>query len=166
MSNYHGPWLVDIVAAVVSMALVVLFLRVWQPTRVWTSAGVEATGRAGERCATWGDAPPRARQVIRAWMPWLILSVLVFIVGRAQSRRGSTVSVDPHPGAVPAHAVLRMPPVVAAPTPEAAIFELNWLSATGTGIFVAAILAGLAMGRRLASWRALRAHAEAGAPRC
>ncbi len=39
VSNYHGPWLVDVVAAVVSMALVALFLRVWHPTRVWTSAG-------------------------------------------------------------------------------------------------------------------------------
>jgi len=40
-----------------------------------------------------------------------------------------------------------MPPVVAAPTAEAAIFNINWLSATGTGIFIAAVIAGLTMGR-------------------
>ena len=47
--------------------------------------------------------------------------------------------------------VLRTPPVVASPTPEAAIFNLNWLSATGTGIFVAALVAGLVMGRSIAA---------------
>src|SRR5213594_1135792 len=35
VSNFHGPWLVDVVAAVVSMAALVAFLRVWQPKRVW-----------------------------------------------------------------------------------------------------------------------------------
>jgi lactate permease len=44
--------------------------------------------------------------------------------------------------------VLRMPPAVPAPTAEPAVFNFNWLSATGTGIFVAAVLAGLLMGMR------------------
>ena len=53
VSNYHGPWLVDVVAAVVSMALVGLFLRVWHPKRVWTSAG---TSDVAQTSATMGDA--------------------------------------------------------------------------------------------------------------
>ena len=83
-------------------------------------------------------------------MPWLILSVLVFIWGIPQVRAwldGVSVIRIPVP-ALHMH-VLRTPPVVAAPTPEAAIFNLNWLSATGTGIFVAAIIAGLVMGRSI-----------------
>jgi len=49
------------------------------------------------------------------------------------------------------NAVMRSPPVVPPPTPgkptkpEEAVFRLSWLSATGTGILVAAILAGLLM---------------------
>jgi lactate permease len=92
-------------------------------------------------------APPRA-DVIRAWIPWLILSVVVFIWGIPQVRAwldGISVIRIPVPAL---HLnVLRMPPVVAAPTPEAAIFNINWLSATGTGIFIAAIIAGFTMGR-------------------
>ena len=42
--------------------------------------------------------------------------------------------------------VEKVPPVVAKPTKEAAVYTLNWLSATGTGIFLAAIVAGLFMG--------------------
>jgi lactate permease len=42
--------------------------------------------------------------------------------------------------------VQRVPPVVSAATPEPAIFNLNWLSATGTGILLAALLAGFLMG--------------------
>ena len=41
---------------------------------------------------------------------------------------------------------MRVPPVVPKPTPEAAVYVLNWLSATGTGILIAAIIAGLVMG--------------------
>jgi lactate permease len=42
--------------------------------------------------------------------------------------------------------VLRVPPVVAKQTPEAAVFNFNWLSATGSGILFASIIAGLSMG--------------------
>ena len=85
VSNYHGPWLVDVVAAVVSMALVALFLRVWHPKRVWTSTGQrEATDG---RCTTSAGTCSRTRadaHVWRAWTPWIILSVVVFIVGPAE----------------------------------------------------------------------------------
>jgi lactate permease len=42
--------------------------------------------------------------------------------------------------------VEKVPPVVAKPAKEAAVYTLNWLSATGSGIFLAAIVAGLFMG--------------------
>ena len=48
--------------------------------------------------------------------------------------------------------VVRVPPVVPKPTPEAAVYVLNWLSATGTGILIAAIIAGLVMGLRSRRW--------------
>ena len=142
VSNFHGPWLVDILASIGSMTAVVLFLRVWQPSDQWTPTMMS------------GDAPtgllevPARRDVVRAWIPWLILSVVVFIWGVPQVRAAlDNISVIRIPWPALHLHVFRTPPVVAAATAEAAIFNVNWLSATGTGIFVAAILAGLTMGR-------------------
>jgi lactate permease len=143
VSNFHGPWLVDVVASVASMGAVALFLRFWQPRQRWGLAGAE-TPAADE--APHGHS---GREVFRAWLPWLILSVLVFVWGLPQTKAAldslSVVRV-PVPGLH--NLVQRVPPVVAAPSPEPAVFSLNWLSATGSGIFVAAIVAGLAMGYR------------------
>jgi lactate permease len=132
-----------------------LFLRVWQPSDgfvpKWGLAnstlpnsvpGVAASSAAAQ------TAVPAKHEVMRAWVPWLILSVLVFIWGIPQFRAWldelSVVRVS-----VPGlhNLVLRTPPVVPQPTPEAAIFNVNWLSATGTGIFVAAVISGFVMGR-------------------
>ena len=105
-----------------------------------------------------------AGEVRRAWAPWLLLSLLVFIWGVPQVKsflngeyRIQTPAAAIHLNArftapqIPvAHlhnVVLRAPPVapVNAP-PEKAVFVLNWLSATGTGILAAAVLAGWWMG--------------------
>lgn len=148
VSNYHGPWLVDILASVGSIGAVVLFLRVWQPSDRWRTSD-SALAPAQAAVPNHADAPP-TRDVIRAWIPWLILSVLVFLWGVPQIRAWlDGVSVFRIPVPTLHMHVLRTPPVVAAPTPEAAIFNLNWLSATGTGILVAAIVAGLVMGRSI-----------------
>jgi len=138
ISNLHGPWLVDVGAALVSMGALTLFLRFWAPTDRWSGG----PSRREER----GDAPSR-KDLIRAWMPWVILSVLVFLWGlpqvRAQLDAVSAVRV-PVPGL---HLqVVRVPPVVRAAAPEPAIYAFTWLSASGTGILFAALLSGLLMG--------------------
>jgi lactate permease len=122
MATLHGPWLVDIVAAVCSMAALTLFLRIWRPRAV-------------------GAAPSR----LGAWVPWLVLSVLVFIWGTPPVRNAlNALSAPKLPVPLLHNLVERAPPVVAAPTPEPAIFTLNWLSATGTAILLAALItAGL-----------------------
>ena len=86
VSNYHGPWLVDVVAAVCSMAALALFLKVWRPASVWTSASrdgatVSPRGSARRRRCSHGFT---RSQVVKAWTPWAILSVLVFIWGLPQ----------------------------------------------------------------------------------
>jgi lactate permease len=145
VSNYHGPWLVDIIAAIGSITAVVLFLRVWQPSDRFVPPMMTATGQVDQ------GPPPARSEIVRSWVPWLILSVLVFVWGIPQVKAlldGISIVRIPVP-ALHLH-VLRTPPVVATPTAEAAIFNLNWLSATGTGILIAAILAGLVMGKSLA----------------
>jgi lactate permease len=143
ISNFHGPWLVDVVSAVISMGAVALFLRYWQPRERWGLAGVEA-GVAEEP----GHGYTR-REVVRAWVPWIILSVVVFVWGLPQTKAlldGVSIVRIPVPGLH--NLVGRVPPVVAKPTPEPAVYNLNWLSATGSGILVAALVAGFVMGYR------------------
>lgn len=141
ISNFHGPWLVDVVSSVISMAALTLWLRLWKPRELWQLAG-DAPAQAVA-----SDVRYTSRETFRAWMPWLILSVLVFVWGLPQVRAlidaASTIRVA-WPGLH--NVVSRVPPVVATSTPEPAIYVLNWLSATGSGILIAAIIAGVTMG--------------------
>jgi lactate permease len=157
VSNFHGPWLVDVVASIVSMGALVLFLRVWHPRDRWQAAGL-----VGERSGDAEGPLPSRRETLRAWTPWIILSVLVFVWGLPQVRAGldavSAVRI-PVPGLH--NQVVRVPPVVAEAAPEPAVYAFTWLSATGTGILAAALIAGRIMGcspRDLARtyWRTLR----------
>ena len=142
VSNFHGPWLVDVVAAVCSMIATVVFLRFWRP-------GFDE-GRAWRfRAAPDADAAPGGGtrgDVVRALLPWAVLSVLVFAWGTPQVKDALNALSSPKL-AVPGldKLVLRAPPVVAAPSAEAAVFTLNWLSATGTAILLAAIVSGVAL---------------------
>ncbi|WP_114392976.1 L-lactate permease [Oleisolibacter albus] len=146
VSNYHGPWLVDVVAAIVSILCLTAFLKVWRPAQVWTSPHGAAPDAAPAVAAP-GNHGHDTGLVMRAWAPWLILSVLVFLWGIPQVKAALDGIFAP---SIPFEGldrmVQRVPPVVAAPTPEAAIFKFNLLSMTGTGILVSAIIAGLLMG--------------------
>jgi lactate permease len=79
-------------------------------------------------------------------MPWIILSVVVFVWGLPQVKRqlGRATFQLEVPGLH--KAISRMPPVVEKPTVEAAVFKLDWLAATGTGLLFAGILSGLVLG--------------------
>lgn len=144
VSNFHGPWLVDVVAAICSMAALAGFLRVWQPKRIWTSTGQEGEVDAGPM-----PAPPKhsTGTVFRAWTPWLILSVFVFLWGTPQFRTWlDSLWVWKMPIPYLHNMVFKVPPVVAEAHSEAAIYTLNLLSATGTGILLSAVVGGLVLG--------------------
>jgi lactate permease len=139
VSNFHGPWLVDVVAAVTSMAMLAAFLKIWKPATVWRLETDDPTAAPAAR--------PEASLVFKAWTPWIILSVLVFVWGLPQTKAwldGLSIVRIPVPGLH--DLVERVPPVVSTARTEPAIYVLNWLSATGTGILLAAIVAGLTMG--------------------
>jgi lactate permease len=152
VSNYHGPWLVDVVAAMVSMACLTLFLRVWRPKKTWTSPALK--GRSGEPAApakpvavggSLGAARVQGSAFI-AWVPWMILTVFVFLWGIPEVKKWlDGISVFRFPIEGLHNLVEKVPPAVIKPTKEAAIFNLNYLSATGTGIFLAALIAGFFM---------------------
>ena len=148
VSNYFGPELVDVVAALCSMSALVLFLRVWKPAQIWTSVslkGHEKDGGEGHIAAA-PTKHPRAA-VIKAWTPWVILTVFVFAWGLPAVKNFLNGIFMPKFAIDGLHMLVeKMPPVVPKPTNEAAEYVLNLLSATGSGILVAALVGGLVMG--------------------
>ncbi len=155
ISNFHGPWLVDVLSAVISMGALALFLRFWHPKRIWRLREKDNTTRleqiSPEEQSTKFKAQSTkhhpSKEIFRAWLPWIVLSVVVFLWGLPQIKALlDGISAPKLPVPWLDKLVIRIPPVVAKPTSEAAVFNFNWLSATGTGIFFASIIAGLAMG--------------------
>jgi len=140
ISNFHGPWLVDVVSAMVSMAALAGLMRFWRPLDAWRLAEAPAE--------TVRDEPaPASRAVWAAWRPWLLLSAFVFVWGLPTTKTVLNGLSAPKLAVPYLHRLVgRMPPVVAAPHVEEAVFTLNWLSATGTAILIAALIAGAWMG--------------------
>ncbi len=141
VSNFHGPSLVAIVSSLTSLAFLTVFLTKWHPKQIWGLNGHEATAEAR------GTHNYTTKEVIRAWMPWIILSILVFVWGLPSFKSLlNWISMPKFEVPYLHKMVMRMPPVVPKPAAEPAIYILNWLSATGTGILLAAIISGFVMG--------------------
>ena len=147
VSNFIGPELVDIIAAIVSMVSLIAFLRVWQPKKVWTSPTLR-----GHDVSAAEAKPPRAAvqhsraDLMRAWTPWAILTVAVFVWGLPPVKdflNGIFAPKFPIDGLH--NLIQKVPPVVPTPHFESAVYTLNLLSATGTGILLAAVLGALVM---------------------
>ena len=150
ISNFHGPWLVDMVSAMLSMLLLALFLKLWKPKRVMLDAsgnGDTVTYEEAQRDRKGhGHATER---VIKAWTPWVILTIVLALWGIPQVKSflnvpGVTYWEVPIAGLD--HAVQRVPPAVPEPRTEGAVFKWGVISAIGTGILLAAIIAGFLMG--------------------
>jgi lactate permease len=174
ISNFHGPWLVDVVAAIISLASLALFMRFWHPKRIWRFPGEEpaadkhqkAKQQSGSESTSAASQDSAIRnpksEIFRAWVPWIILSVVVFTWGLPQSKALlDGISAPKIPVYGLDKLVLRVPPIVPKPTAEAAVFNFNWLSATGSGILLASIIAGRVMGFSIRSllrvyWKTLK----------
>ena len=147
VSNFIGPELVDIIAAIVSMVCLIAFLRVWQPKVIWTSPTMRGKDISAHEAKPQGPITRHSRaELVSAWTPWAILTVFVFIWGLPPVKaflNGLFAPKFPIEGLH--NLIMKVPPVVPTLHPEAAIYTLNLLSATGTGILLAAILGGLVM---------------------
>jgi lactate permease len=146
MATYTGPWLVAIVASTSTILVLIVFLRFWKPRRVLNAQGEDITRNIRQRF------DHSAGATFRAWLPWLVLSLLVFVWGIPQfSLWLNKLTTISFPVAGLHNIVQRIPPVVVKPIAEAAVFKLNWAAATGTGILIAAVISGLLMGLGLQS---------------
>ena len=182
-SNYHGPTLVDVLGGVGSLLATTVLLRFWQPKEIWRFPGEDHPNRqensyppgthskplgpaeasaapAVGQSAAQAERDPQlsAWAVAYAWMPWLVLSLVIFLwgwppcktflAGGTQQAPNFLAGISRLTIEVPRlhKVVLRSAPVVdpqRAAEPEPAIYELNWLGATGTGIFLASVLAAV-----------------------
>ncbi|GJE38846.1 L-lactate permease [Methylobacterium persicinum] len=175
ISNYVNPWIVDIGASLASMLALVLFLKVWQPREIWSSpalrghdpslavgqprpvalgAGVPGSPpvHTGTRTATQGE-------ILMAWVPWIILSIIVAIWGTGWFK-GIVNPLFTWKYEVPGlhNVIMKVPPVVPKPVPEGAVFLFTYMSFTGTGVLIAAIISGLIM--RFSPLRLVMAYLE------
>ena len=147
VSNFIGPELVDIIAAIISMISLVLFLRVWQPKKVWTSASIRGKDVSASEVKPPQPVVQHSRSaLIAAWTPWIILSIFVFIWGLPSVKTWlNSIFAPAFPMEGLHNLIEKMPPVVKQPTKEGAVYTLNLLSATGTAILFAGIVSAFVM---------------------
>jgi lactate permease len=157
VSNFVGPALVDVAGGVISLIALALFLKFWQPRDRWrfdyeTEAAPSVEGEPRENRASPPStlpqgreegAPPAysTREIIHAWVPWVLLSLFVFLAGFGPVRAALDSLGSKTFEVGPLHEkIYRVPPVVPEKHAEKAEFRFNALSATGTAIFAAALL--------------------------
>jgi lactate permease len=151
ISNYVNPWIVDIGASLVSMFCLILFLKIWHPKVLWTSPALRSRD---DSAATLPAAPnktsngqPSRGEVWFSLLPWIIVCAVLLVWGTGWFK----AAVNPYttlnyPVPDLHNLVQKVPPVAAKPTPEPAVFAFTWLSYTGSGMLIAAIIAGFLMG--------------------
>jgi len=151
VSNFHGPWLVDIIGAIVSMVALVLFLKIWQPKTTW-----RYEHEREEAHAVKVEQP--TSKVVKAWLPWVFLSLFVFAWGTPQVKTFLNGGTKDKPNFLMGYTVknfeipklhkmvIKAPPVVAKASAEPAVWTFNWLSLTGTSLLLAGICSGLLAG--------------------
>jgi len=169
VSNFVGPELTDIASSLTCIAVMVLVMKVWTPRNVMHLEGdgpatiPSWTPGHGVAVQSHGSVAVVARkhtgaEVFTAWLPYLLLVAFVLVWGEADIKAALNRWTNSLlPSGIPRSATLlngllvpglhnmiqRVPPVVAQPSPYAAVFEFNWLSASGTSCFLATIAAAI-----------------------
>lgn len=155
-SNYIGPELPDITAAIASLVSLTLLFKVWQPKHIFRFENqVDGKNQMGDNTSVSAPLPTThysPAQIIKAWMPFVILTAMVslwsikpfkdlFVKGKDGHPDGALVDMVMSINVPYLHnAVQKLPPVVTKITDYAAIYKFDWFSATGTAIVLAAII--------------------------
>jgi lactate permease len=150
ISNYINPWIVDIGASLVSMGCLILFLKVWQPKVLWLSPALRGNDESAAtmKPATPMDKTPLSQaQVWGALLPWIIVCVVMLVWGSGWFKTwANSIFTWNYPVPDLHNMINKVPPVAAKPTPEGAVFGFTYLSFTGTGMLIAAIISSFLMG--------------------
>lgn len=132
-ANFHGPTLPDVMAAIATIAGLLVLLRFWKPSRIFRFEGDPEIVESGTKYS--------GKVVLRAWGPYLILAVMVFFWGLPQFKavlNGISAPVFSWP--LLDGMVNKTIPVVAQETVYAATFTFGWVSAGGTAILIGGFL--------------------------
>jgi lactate permease len=150
ISNFINPWIVDIGASLISMGCLILFLMVWKPKVIWTSPALRSHD---DSAGTMPKAPakaskkPTTAEVWYSLLPWIIVCIVLLLWGTNYIKAILNVYATwnyPVPGLH--NMINKVAPVVPVPTKEGAVFSFTWLSYTGSGMLIAAIISGFLMG--------------------
>src|ERR1700719_1107688 len=162
ISNFINPWIVDIGAALISMGCLILFLQIWRPAEIWTSPALR---RHDDSAATMPPAPaaagaqPSTPEVWWSLVPWIIVCAVLLVWGTGWFKAlVNPIFTVNWPVEGLHNLIEKVPPVVAKPAPEPAVFAFTYLSFTGTGMLIAAIISGFVM--KLSPLRMIRAYGE------
>jgi lactate permease len=163
ISNFINPWIVDIGASLISMACLILFLKVWQPSRVWTSPALrtrdDSAATMTKPAAAKAGPPPSRAEVWLSLLPWIIVCAILLLWGTNWFKAAvNPVTTWNYPVPELHKMINKVPPVASAPTPEAAVFSFTWLSYTGTGMLIAAVISGFLMG--FSPWQLAKSYAR------
>ena len=150
ISNFINPWIVDIGASLISMGCLIGFLRVWQPRELWLSPALRTRDDSAATMPPVSTAPvvrPTPTEIRASLTPWIIVCVILLIWGSGWFK-GMVNPIFTWNYAVEGlhNMITKVPPVVAQPTRESAVFAFTYLSFTGTGMLIAAIISGFIMG--------------------
>ena len=162
ISNFVNPWIVDIGASLICMACLIGFLKIWQPRQLWLSPALrthDVSASMVPSTAATSEKRPTPAEIRASLTPWVIVCITLLIWGTGWFK----ATVDPlftwnYPVEGLHNLISKVPPVVAQPTKEGAIFSFTYLSFTGTGMLIAAIISGLIMG--FSPWGLLRTYAR------
>ncbi|HKS86868.1 MAG TPA: L-lactate permease [Pseudolabrys sp.] len=150
ISNFINPWIVDIGASLISMACLIGFLKIWQPKVIWTSPALRShddSAASMSKKPAKSSAKPTRAQVWASLLPWIIVCVILLLWGTNAVKAALNAYATwnyPVPGLH--NMINKVAPVVPAPTREGAVFSFTWLSYTGSGMLIAAIISGFLMG--------------------
>ncbi|MBR0732429.1 L-lactate permease [Bradyrhizobium japonicum] len=150
ISNFINPWIVDIGASLISMGALILFLKVWQPRQLWTSPelrGHDESAAQMEKATPLDKTPLTQSELWSALLPWIIVCIVMLIWGNGAFKTWANGIFTWNYAVPDLHQMInKVPPVAAKPTPEGAVFAFTYLSFTGTGMLIAAIVSGFLMG--------------------
>ena len=149
-SNYINPWIVDLGASLISMGALILFLKVWQPKQLWLSPALRGNDESASTMAAarpLDKTPLTQSELFSALLPWIIVCIVMLIWGNGGFKTwANSIFTWNYPVPELHQMINKMPPVAPAPTKESAVFGFTYLSFTGTGMLIAAIISGLLMG--------------------
>jgi lactate permease len=150
ISNYINPWIVDIGASLISMGCLILFLKVWQPKQLWLSPALRGKDESAATMAApklMDKTPLTQAELWSALLPWIIVCIVMLIWGTGAFKTwANAIFTWNYPVPELHNMINKVPPVAPKPTPEGAVFAFTYLSFTGTGMLIAAIVSGFLMG--------------------